>query len=203
MKLIRQPSLKQRCQQRFQRGAALAMLLALGLFQQAALASQTPPSLSDLPADAREAITDASLSGTGKLTFFGLDIYQSSLWVAPSFKPNRFEDHTFALELQYLRSFSADAIAQRSIEEMQRLQALSDEQSAQWLNALRQALPNVKKGDRLIGLHRPGTGVVFWNNGKRSGEVRDAAFARQFFAIWLSPKTSEPKLRRALLAKVP
>jgi hypothetical protein len=197
MRFIGQLSLKQ-C---FQRSSALALLLALVLFQQSALASLAPPSLSDLPAEAREAITDVSLSGTGKLTFFGLDVYQSSLWVAPSFKPARFEDHTFALELHYLRNFSADAIAQRSIEEMQRLQTLSDDQSSQWLSALRQALPNVKKGDRLIGLHRPGAGVVFWNNGKRSGEVRDAEFARQFFAIWLSPKTSEPKLRRALLAK--
>jgi Chalcone isomerase-like len=200
MNLLNQQALKAS----FRRCTALALLFASGLFQQSALASLAPPSLSDLPAEAREAIADASLSGSGKLTFYGLDVYQSSLWVAPSFKPARFEDHTFALELHYLRSFSADAIAQRSIEEMQRLQTLSDDQSAQWLSALRQALPpNVKKGDRLMGLHRPGTGVVFWNNGKRSGEVRDAEFARQFFAIWLSPKTSEPKLRRALLAKAP
>ena len=200
MRLIQPYSLKQR----IQRGVALVLLLAFMGFQANARASFAAPSLSDLPTEAREAIADASLSGTGKLTFYGLDVYQSSLWVAPSFKPARFEDHTFALELHYLRSFSADAIAQRSIEEMQRLQTLSDDQSAQWLSALRQALPpNVKKGDRLMGLHRPGTGVVFWNNRKRSGVVRDAEFARQFFAIWLSPKTSEPKLRRALLAKAP
>ena len=199
MSPIRLPRLKALSQ----RGAALALLLALGLFQPTVLASLAPPSLSDLPAEAREAITDASLSGTGKLTFFGLDVYQSSLWIAPNFKPARFENHAFALELQYLRSFTADAIAQRSIQEMQRLEPLPEQKAEQWLNALREALPNVKKGDRLIGMHRPGAGVVFWNNGKRSGEVRDAEFARQFFAIWLSPKTSEPKLRRALLAKVP
>lgn len=199
MSPIRLPRLKALSQL----GAALALLLALGLFQPTVLASLAPPSLSDLPAEAREAITDASLSGTGKLTFFGLDVYQSSLWIAPNFKPARFENHAFALELQYLRSFTADAIAQRSIQEMQRLEPLPEQKAEQWLNALREALPNVKKGDRLIGMHRPGAGVVFWNNGKRSGEVRDAEFARQFFAIWLSPKTSEPKLRRALLAKVP
>lgn len=156
-----------------------------------------------LPAEVSAAVADAQLSGSGKLTFFGLDVYESSLWVAPGFKSTGFENHAFALELHYLRSFSADAIAQRSIEEMQRIEPLPEQKSAQWLNALREALPNVKKGDRLMGLHRPGVGVVFWSNGKRSGEVRDAEFARQFFAIWLSPKTSEPKLRRALLAKVP
>jgi Chalcone isomerase-like len=157
---------------------------------------------STLPTEVSAALTAAQFTGSGKLTFFGLDVYKSSLWVSPSFKPDRYENHAFALELHYLRNFSAEAIAQRSIEEMQRIESLPEQKAEQWQNALREALPNVKKGDRLMGLHSPGVGVVFWSNGKRSGEVRDAEFARQFFAIWLSPKTSEPKLRRALLAKV-
>ena len=37
--------------------------------------------------------------------------------------------------------------------------------------------------------------------GRVVGEVADAAFARLFFGIWLSPKTSEPALRQALLAQ--
>ena len=40
----------------------------------------------------------------------------------------------------------------------------------------------------------------FLVNGKPTGEVRDTEFANLFFGIWLSPKTSEPKLRVALLA---
>lgn len=32
------------------------------------------------------------------------------------------------------------------------------------------------------------------------GEVADPEFARLFFGIWLSPNTSEPALRQALLA---
>jgi hypothetical protein len=35
------------------------------------------------------------------------------------------------------------------------------------------------------------------------GEVRDATFARLFFGIWLSPRTSEPQLRAALLGLAP
>ncbi len=180
--------------------AIVVLSACAGVPAQASTTSSTSiPSA--LPAEVSAAVAGAQFSGSGKLTFFGLDVYESSLWVAPSFKSTGFENYAFALELHYLRNFSADAIAQRSIEEMQRLEPLPEQKSEQWLNALREALPNVKKGDRLIGLHRPGSGVVFWSNGKRSGEVRDAEFARQFFAIWLSPKTSEPKLRRALLAK--
>ena len=33
------------------------------------------------------------------------------------------------------------------------------------------------------------------------GDVRDPLFAKLFFGIWLSPQTSEPQLRRALLAQ--
>jgi hypothetical protein len=39
-------------------------------------------------------------------------------------------------------------------------------------------------------------------NGQPLGEIRDAEFARRFFAIWLSPQTSEPKLRLALLQQL-
>ena len=85
---------------------------------------------------------------------------------------------------------------------MNRLEPLSEPQIVQWQTTLQAALPNVKKGDRLIGLHQPGVGVSFWSNGKFSGEIRDVSFSRQFFAIWLSSKTSEPKLRLAMLAKL-
>ncbi len=61
-------------------------------------------------------------------------------------------------------------------------------------------LPDVKKGDRVMGIHRPGVGAAFWVNSKATGEVRDAAFAKLFFGIWLAPATSEPALRSALLA---
>jgi hypothetical protein len=50
-----------------------------------------------------------------------------------------------------------------------------------------------------MGIYDPSTGVTFWLNGKRISEIRDTEFASQFFAIWLSPKTSQPKLRLSLL----
>jgi hypothetical protein len=40
---------------------------------------------------------------------------------------------------------------------------------------------------------------AFLLNGRPLGEVRDPDFARVFFGIWLSPRTSEPALREALL----
>ena len=45
----------------------------------------------------------------------------------------------------------------------------------------------------------PGTATRIFVNGTLRGEVRDAEFTRLFFGIWLSPRTSEPRLREALL----
>ncbi len=64
---------------------------------------------------------------------------------------------------------------------------------------MQQILPDVKAGDRLTGVQRPGEGSRFFVNGQTSGEVRDAEFTRLFFDIWLSPRTSQPRLREALL----
>ncbi|MBM3363996.1 MAG: hypothetical protein FJY42_15350, partial [Betaproteobacteria bacterium] len=63
--------------------------------------------------------------------------------------------------------------------------------------------PDIRAGDRLLGLHRPGVGASFWFNGRFRGEVRDPEFAQRFFGIWLSPQTSQPVLRRALLGQQP
>jgi Chalcone isomerase-like len=176
----------------------LAMQIAVfGAFAQTTQAAQT--ALPMLPADVSNTLPNAEFAGKGKLTFFGLEVYESSLWVSPNFKGLVFENHSFALELHYLRNFSASDIAKRSLEEMQRIEPIAEQKAALWLKILREALPDVKKGDRLIGLHKPGGGVEFWLNGKRASEIRDPNFSRQFFAIWLSPKTSEPKLRMALL----
>ena len=54
-------------------------------------------------------------------------------------------------------------------------------------------------GDRITGEHRPGVGARFYFNGRLRVVVDDANFSRAFFAIWLSPDTSEPRLRNALL----
>ena len=72
-----------------------------------------------------------------------------------------------------------------------------------WEQALGGAFPDVRKGDRLIVIHRPGEGTVFLANGLQTGTIADPAFGRFFFGIWLSPQTSEPRLRDALLAHVP
>lgn len=156
------------------------------------------------PADARpelkEALPQGRLIGKGRLTVWSFQVYDARLWAPAGFGPNSYASQPLALELAYLRAFDAVDVADRSLQEMRRSVAISDAQATQWKTEMLRVIPDVKKGDRIMGVHRPGVGAAFWVNGKANGEIRDAQFARLFFGIWLSPKTSEPKLRDTLLA---
>ncbi len=166
-------------------------------------ANSTAPASSSpdaAPAELRELLPLATLTGRAKLTFLGLSIYNASLWVAPGFKSAAYEKHGFALELAYLRNFSGEAIAKRSISEMRRQFSISESDEARWEKAMREAFPDVKPGDRITGVNRPGAGAAFLVNGKLRGEIRDPEFARLFFGIWLSGASLEPKMRADLLS---
>jgi len=172
------------------------MVLALG-------AAATPaPSASDPAQDspaAREVLPGARLAGQGRLTWWGLAVYDARLWVQPGFAAAQFADHPFALELNYLRELRGSAIAQRSIDEMRRAGEFTEQQGQQWRQALARVLPDVRAGDRILGVHAPGEGASFVVNGKPAGMIADPVFASLFFAIWLGPSTSQPALRAALL----
>ena len=186
-------------------GLCAALLLTTSLPQaQTSAASVEPVTASnaanDMHADLRELLPQHKLSGKGRLTVWGFDVYDASLWVTPGFKADKLTAVPFALELAYLRDFTNTDIAERSIAEMRRSATVSDAQAKAWTTDMLRVIPNVKKGDRIMGVYRPGTGATFLVNGKLAGQILDAEFARLFFGIWLSAKTSEPKVRSALLA---
>ncbi len=144
-------------------------------------------------------VPGARLQGSGRMAFLGLHIYDIRLWVSEGFSAESFNQRPLALEIEYARALAGRRIAERSLEEMQRIAPIPAAQGSVWLTSMKQAFPDVIEGDRLIGLHRPGEGARFFHNGRLRADVADPDFARAFFAIWLSPKTSEPKLRLALL----
>ena len=141
----------------------------------------------------------ARLLGQGKLTFFGLNVYGAKLWVTEAFKPEEFTRHPVALELEYGRSLVGQMIAERSLAEMKKVGDVPDDKAGPWLAAMAQIFPDVNRGDRVTGVYEPTLGMRFFLNDKPRGDVRDLAFAQLFIGIWLSPRTSEPKLRQALL----
>ena len=101
--------------------------------------------------------------------------------------------------MQYARSLVGREIAKRSLVEMRRQASIDEAKAQAWLAAMEAAFPDVKSGDRLTGQYEPGSGARFYFNGQLRQRIPDAEFARLFFGIWLSPKTSEPALRTQLL----
>ncbi len=166
-----------------------------------ALASMTVAA-NPLPQELRQNLPGASLGGHARFTFLGFDLYDARLWAEPGFTTERYDLHPFALELTYLRDFTGESIADRSVVEMRRQPGATEAQFDTWKRWMRSAFPNVRKGDRITGLHRPGEGALFLVNGLPVGALRDADFSRRFFGIWLSAQTSDSRLREILLLQV-
>ena len=148
------------------------------------------------------ALQDKQLQGNARLRVWGFEVYDASLWAGPGFDAQRYAQHRFGLELSYLRSFKGRDIAERSIDEMRGIADITPEQATRWLAAMSELFPDVQRGDRITGVHVPGSGARFYLNGKLRGELADEAFSRLFFGIWLSPKTSQPAMRATLLQSV-
>jgi len=151
------------------------------------------------PGELAAELPSARLQGSARMRFLGLRVYDVHLFTATKAAAPDWASVPLALEIEYARGLDGARIAERSLEEMRRQAEIDAARAERWLVAMKGLFPSVKDGDRLTGVHRPGESARFFFNGGFQGEVRDAEFARLFFGIWLSPRTSEPALRAALL----
>jgi hypothetical protein len=81
---------------------------------------------------------------------------------------------------------------------MRRLSLADEPRLTLWRDEMARVFPDVRKGENITGVNRPGAGVEFYHEGRLTGLVRDPGFARAFFGIWLDPRTREPGLRESL-----
>jgi len=144
---------------------------------------------------ARE-VMGLSVRGEAVMRFLGLKVYDVRLWT--QMKPFTYAD-PFAIELVYDMALKGKDIADRSVKEM-RAQGVNDEAKLRrWGDEMRRIFPDIHQGDALIGVSLPGKEARFYNREKLIATVPDPEFAKAFFDIWLSEKSSEPKLRLKLL----
>jgi Chalcone isomerase-like len=173
-----------------------ALICAAGITMFTAL-SASAQEVKPLPSTVSAENPALKLRGKTLLRVFGFRIYHGFLWTQESGDALK---ETHALDLEYLRNFEGEALATRSIDEMKSQGIGSEAQYEPWLKEMRRIFPNVKPNDRITGVHMPGKGAKFFHNGKPTGEVNDPEFAKAFFDIWLSPKTTQPGMRKELLA---
>lgn len=170
--------------------AIAALLLSLSGFAAAA-----PP----LPEATQKEFPGLTEWGEGRLRFLGLHVYDISLWTLGV--PYSARD-LFSLELRYAIAIKGRALTERSLKEM-RGQGWSDEAKLKrWEEAMDRVFPDLKAGDRLVGVHVPGKEARFYGHTALLGTVPDPEFAQAFFGIWLDEKTSEPGLRAQMLKLV-
>ena len=149
-----------------------------------------------LPAAVTTDLPGLRVLGEGRLRFLGLHVYDSSLWVAgEAWSPER----PFALDIRYAMSIRGRDLTERSLVEMRRLGHTDAERLRRWQAEMDRVFPDIRPGDRLVGVSVPDKEARFYSQDRFLGTVADPEFARAFFAIWLHPQTSEPKLRAQML----
>lgn len=176
-----------------------ACLLTIALTGQQALASTGAAATAPLPEALRQQGEFTWRQwGSGEMRYFGFRLYKATLWVAGA----ELERSPHALHLQYRRDISRQQLVGASLDEMRRLGS-EETRLAQWKFDLERVFPDVREGDSIVGVHLPGRGARFFHQGKATGEVADAEFARRFFAIWLDPRTRSPDVRAQLIKPPP
>lgn len=165
-----------------------------------ALLLHVAPAMSNpaLPEAVRTAVPSAMANGQATLRWFGLHIYDATLWTSGGrWAP----EAPYALDIRYARSIAGNALADTSRQEIERLGWRDGAQLDRWTAQMRRIFPDVKSGSRLIGVSVPGKGARFYSDTEFLGAVDDPEFARAFFGIWLDSRTQKPDVRRALLGE--
>lgn len=184
------------------RGLAVGVLVCgVGWSPQAVSSTTTtvspPPELKSLwPGE-----TAPRLQGQARMRFLGFTVYDIRLWTpSPQMGAQTWAQHPFALEIEYATSLQGQAIAQRSLQEMERAGPIAKEVSQRWLMLLTSWFPDVSPGDRLTGVHGSDGSLRLFHNARERAHARDPELAQRFFGIWLSPWTSQPQLRERLFS---
>jgi hypothetical protein len=184
----------------------LALVLLYTLFFNAhAMAQSSAASDRVSPQFIERILPGARLSGSGELRFFGFKIYDARLWVLPrgsspawAKDPAKLLEHSFALDLRYVRNLKGEEIAERSLAEIRRLGFGDAAQHERWLADMKKVFPDIVRGDHLTGVFDSSGATKFFLNEKAIGRIEDADFGAAFFNIWFDARTRSPGLRESL-----
>ena len=180
---------------RFSKRLTGSPLAALFLGLTLMLAWPAPMALADLGAATRS-VPSAELVGKGRMTYLGFKVFDAELY-APGGVYSAASP--FALKLTYLRNFKGKAIAESSVKEIKRQGGVSAAKLASWDKQMQAIFPNVSKGQSITGVRTAGGSTVFYSGSRKLGTIKDPAFTRKFFAIWLGNNTRNPQLRARLV----
>lgn len=135
--------------------------------------------------------------GEAEFSVMFIDIYDIALY-SQTGSYNRDTDH-YSLQIEYHRNVSAERLVELTVDQWEHLGApISDIQ--QYGPVLRKLWPDVRKGDSLTIYVTPDNSD-FFHNDRAIGSIDDPGFGKLFTDIWLSAKTSAPRIREDLLGQ--
>ena len=137
--------------------------------------------------------------GRGELTWFGFSVYEASLWTRNGKFLGLDNSVPIALAITYQRSINSEDLANRTIEEWERLGIFKNEERQYWQKKLKQIWPDVKPGDTITTLVTSENTTRFYYNDNLLAVLDDPNFGAALLSIWLDPNTSEPNLRKKLI----
>lgn len=141
-------------------------------------------------------VEEAFPVGHGRMHYLLWDLYDAKLYAPKGLLQN---GCPMALSITYLHDLKGQKIAEKSIELMQNQGLTSKRMADNWRAKMSEIFPNVQKGSNLTGVRASDGTTIFYHDGKEAGRIADPEFGSRFFAIWLSPETTEPQLRYELL----
>ena len=103
-----------------------------------------------------------------------------------------------ALEIVYYRNINKEDLLKATADQWQKL-GVPDNKITPWLSTLDGLWPDIRQNDSLrIEVDANGDNL-FLHNGQPIGGIEDREFSNSFLAIWLSPDTSRPAIRKKLI----
>jgi len=137
--------------------------------------------------------------GGGDLRWFGMPIYEASLWTADGRYLASDAGQPVALSLWYRRDFSREELLRITGAAWNLLGETPRQQQQDWLAALGRVWSDVARGHNLTAVVLPGRETLFYNHQRLLGRIDDPQFGPAFLAIWLHPRSVVADLRVQLL----
>ena len=168
---------------------ALAILAFAALLWPTIAKADKPPELQELP----EAVTKVGQSSFG---FLFWDVFDASLWS----QNGAFDwNGPFALSLTYRRTFTADALTEKTVEEMARISGEPEAAFADFGKLFRVCVSDVGPGDRITAVSVDPAKTHLFLNGQARCMLDRPGLRRDFFSIWLSKDSLFPDASAKLI----
>lgn len=135
--------------------------------------------------------------GRAKFSILFWDIYNSTLYTKSGNYLHEESTQSLIFEIEYLKDITKNDLLERTVEQWKHLK-IAESQYSKFIPRLKAIWPDISSGDKLAMLVKNKQSVFFFNN-LRLGKIEQEEFSKLFLDIWLSPKTSQIKLRKQLL----